>query len=106
MRACSTSAACGAAILLFAAAAMSATKTVQVGPGNSLTFSPSTVTVDVGDTVVWQWMSGPHTTTRSQGPETWDSGTLSAPSTFSHTFTQPGTFPYVCTIHVALGMTG
>jgi plastocyanin len=96
----------GAAILLSATAAAAATKTVQVGPGGSLTFSPATVTIHVGDTVEWQWMSGPHTTTRSQMPETWDSGIASAPNTFAHTFMRAGTFPYVCTIHEALGMTG
>jgi len=93
-------------IVLGASRALATTKTVQVGPGGSFTFSPASVTVNVGDTVEWRWMSGPHTTTRSQGPETWDSGIASAPNVFSHTFMKPGTFPYVCTIHQALGMTG
>ena len=93
------------AILFLAGVAASATKTVQVGPGGSLSFSPATVTVNVGDTVEWQWVTGTHTTTRTQGPESWDSGIASAPNAFSHTFTQAGTFPYVCSIHVALGMT-
>jgi plastocyanin len=106
MRACFSSLLGLAALLLFPGAAASATKTVQVGPGGSLTFSPASVTVTVGDTVEWQWMSGAHTTTRAQGPETWDSGIASAPFTFSHTFMQAGTFPYVCSIHEALGMTG
>ena len=93
-------------MLLRAGAAVSATKTVAVGPGGSLTFSPATVTIDVGDTVEWQWMSGPHTTTRQDAPETWDSGVQSGSHTFSHTFTHSGAFPYVCTIHESLGMTG
>jgi len=95
-----------AAILLASGVASAATKTVDVGPGGALMFSPSTVSIHVGDTVKWVWMSGPHTTTRTQGAETWDSGIASAPNTFEHTFTQAGTFPYVCTIHQALGMTG
>src|SRR5262245_53639723 len=95
-----------ALILLGATSATAVTKTVQVGPGGTLTFSPATVTVNVGDTVEGQWMSGTHTTTRSEPPETWDSGIVSAPHVFSHTFTEVGTFPYVCTIHQALGMTG
>ena len=95
------------AVLAFlAGTAGAATKTVQIGPGGSLTFSPATVTVAVGDTVEWQWMTGTHTTTRAQGREAWDSGIASAPHTFSHTFTQAGTFPYVCSIHGSLGMTG
>src|SRR5262245_15171202 len=97
----------GVALLLAAGVAAAATKTVEVGPGGSLTFSPGTVTVNVGDTVEWHWDSGPpHTTTRTQAPETWDSGVASAPKTFSHTFTHTGMFPYVCTLHQALGMRG
>jgi plastocyanin len=95
-----------ALVLSWLGVARGATKTVQVGPGNALVFSPQTVTVDVGDTVTWKWMSGPHTTTRASGSETWDSGIMATGATFSHTFTQAGTFPYVCTIHVSLGMTG
>src|SRR5262245_44489766 len=95
-----------AATRFLAGPARAATKIVQVGPGGSLTFSPATTTVAPGDTVEWHWMSGTHTTTRAQGPETWDSGVASTPHTFSHTFTQSGRFPYVCTIHQALGMTG
>ena len=98
---------CGAAAALLAhQVAAAATKTVQVGPSGTLTFSPPAVTVDVGDTVEWQWMSGFHSTTRQQGAETWDSGAVATPHTFSHTFTHPGTYPYICTVHVAYGMTG
>jgi plastocyanin len=106
IRACTLGFVSVVAILLRAGAASSATKTVQVGPGGSLSFSPATLTVNVGDTVEWRWISGRHTTTRVGGPEAWDSGLASAPHTFSHTFTWPGSFPYVCTIHESLGMRG
>ena len=36
---------------------------VVVGPGGSLTFSPSSVTVKVGGQVRWTWASGGHTVT-------------------------------------------
>ena len=98
---------CGAAAVLLAhQVAAAATKTVQVGPSGTLAFSPPAVTVDVGDTVEWLWVSGFHSTTRQQGAETWDSGAVATPHTFSHTFTHPGTYPYICTVHVAYGMTG
>ena len=98
--------ACCAAAVLVAQLAVAATKTVQVGPNGALVFSPAAVTVDVGDTVEWQWGTGFHSTTRQGGAETWDSGAVPSPHTFSHTFTHPGTYPYVCTVHLYLGMTG
>lgn len=74
-------------------------------------FSPDTVTIKAGTTVVWT-NAGPsaHTTTSDGG--IWGSGTLSPPSggggyggggsaggTFQFTFTQAGTFQYHCSIH-------
>jgi len=92
--------------LLAAPPAEAATKTVQVGPNGALVFAPASVTVNVGDTVEWQWAMGFHSTTGRQGPETWDSGAVASPHVFSHTFTHAGTYPYVCTVHAAFGMTG
>jgi plastocyanin len=62
-------------------------------------FTPPTTTVSVGDTVRWTNTSATtlHTTTGAGGA--WNSGTLGAGQTFSHTFLTPGTFAYVCTIH-------
>jgi hypothetical protein len=51
----------------------------------------------------------PHTTTAAPGQlESWDSGVQSAVGfTFSHTFTQLGTFNYYCTVHgVSTGCRG
>lgn len=61
-------------------------------------FSPQTMTVAVGTTVTWT-NHGPsaHTTTSDTG--VWDSGTLAPGQSFSHTFNQPGTYPYHCAIH-------
>lgn len=61
-------------------------------------FTPSTITVKVGDTVTWT-NNGPskHTATADDG--SFDSGNLSAGQTFSHTFQTAGTFSYICTIH-------
>ena len=47
-----------------------------------------------------------HSTTRTAGPETWDSGVSGPPQMFSHTFQRAGTFPYFCSVHQQFGMVG
>src|SRR4051812_2663877 len=61
-------------------------------------FSPASVTVAVGDTVTWH-NSGqaPHTATANDG--SFDTGTINAGGSGSHTFSSAGTFSYICTIH-------
>src|SRR5438128_3527938 len=72
--------------------------TVQVTIQN-FAFSPQTLTVAPGTTVVWtQKDSTAHTVSSDTG--TWpDSGSLAQGKTFAHTFTNPGTYPYHCAIH-------
>ena len=90
----------------------SQTATVQVGPGGGMSFldqasGTSTTTIHVGSTVQWAWVSGFHSTTSGtcSGVCTpdgkWDSGVGSG-MTFSHTFSQAGSFPYFCTVHGSL----
>jgi plastocyanin len=72
-------------------------------------FNPGTITVRVGQQVVWvNNDSVPHTTTSgscSGGTCTpapgWDSGTLNPGQSFAFTFTSAGTFTYFCRIHGA-----
>jgi len=61
-------------------------------------FRPASLTVHLGDTVVWT-NSGlsAHTATSDAG--VWDTGRLSAGQSGSHTFTAAGTFSYHCAIH-------
>lgn len=76
----------------------------------NLAFSPSTMTIRVGQTVVWRNDdSAPHTTTSgSCSGQTctpmpgWDSGTLNFGQSFSHTFSAAGTFTYYCRVHGAM----
>ncbi|MCC9078157.1 plastocyanin/azurin family copper-binding protein [Litorilinea aerophila] len=68
--------------------------TVRVGDNF---FEPALITVNVGDTVTWVRESGIHSVTA-------DDGSFEQPlggnwSTFSHTFTQAGTFRYYCEAH-------
>ena len=67
-------------------------------------FSPSSLTINVGDTVEWRNASGgmPHDVTANDG--SFASQTASS-FTFSVTFDEPGTFSYLCTVHPA-DMTG
>ncbi len=64
-------------------------------------FSPATMTVKVGTTVIWtNNASVPHTSTSDAGSAvTWDSGLINPGSTFSFTFTRAGTFAYHCNVH-------
>jgi plastocyanin len=61
-------------------------------------FSPSGVQVNVGDTVTWT-NDGPtgHSATANDG--SFDTGIMDAGQSGSHTFTQAGTFSYICTPH-------
>jgi len=68
--------------------------TVSVGDN---TFSPATVTINVGDTVTWNWVGqNPHTVTADDG--SFDSPQQTSGS-FSHTFNTAGTFEYICEVH-------
>ena len=104
-----------AIVCLWIAAAGAATKHVNVGQGGGLNFvdvtsGTSTTTINVGDTVVWDWQSGFHSTTSGScpgnncspdhSPPTWDSPEQGS-GTFSHTFTSPGTFTYYCRVHLS-----
>lgn len=65
------------------------------------------VNVPVGGAVTWTNQDGvPHTTTSGKDGKFdgvgWDSPSLSTGLSFSHTFTQAGTFSYTCRIHPSL----
>jgi plastocyanin len=61
-------------------------------------FEPADLSVAVGTTVTWV-NEGPsdHTVTADDG--SFDSGTITAGSSFANTFDTAGTFTYHCTIH-------
>lgn len=62
------------------------------------TFSPATLTIQVGDTVTWRNADDrPHTVTANDGA--FDSGNLDEGVDFSFTFTAPGTYTYRCDYH-------
>ena len=64
-------------------------------------FTPKSVSVDVGDTVTWNF-KGPseHTSTGNSGQaEKWDSPLEGAGGSFAHRFTKPGKYQYFCRPH-------
>jgi plastocyanin len=64
-------------------------------------FSPQTLTIRAGSTVVWTNRDpAPHTVTADDG--TFDSGILQSGATFRQTFLKPGTYRYTCTIHPSM----
>lgn len=61
-------------------------------------FEPTTVAIAVGETV--QFINDdeePHTATSTDGA--FDSKALDTNQTWNYTATQPGNFPYICSIH-------
>jgi len=65
-------------------------------------FSPSSLTIKAGTTVVWQNKdSAPHTVTSDSKNEL-NSGTLSQNQKYSHIFSAPGTYEYHCSFHTSM----
>jgi plastocyanin len=87
--------------LAFASPAMAVDTSVRVF---DFEFLARSVSVDVGDTVTWNFEAAGHTSTSDSGqPERWNSGPnneLSAVGTrFAHTFDTPGRYSYICIPH-------
>lgn len=61
-------------------------------------FNPATLTIQVGDTVTWTNLDQvEHTATSTSGA--FDSGMLAQNASYSVTFTEQGTYDYLCTPH-------
>ena len=92
---------------------------VSITPGASAkttdAYSPSPVSIDVGDSVIWTNNDPPsvHTAvsgTPSEGPDGKFGGTPESPfseiivpgATSSHTFTESGEYPYYCVLHPSM----
>src|SRR5262252_10011822 len=103
--------------------APSATSTiidVMVAPGGTLTFSPSTVNISVGDTVRWTWAASGHSVTSGDSTACTADGQFCSPNNtncstcvtstigfvYEFTFTQAGNFSYYCCVHCHFGMIG
>jgi plastocyanin len=99
------------------AAAPEAVFNVNVGQGGFV-FSPSSVTIQVNDTVHWVWMAGGHNVV--SGTSCMANNQFCSPSNtncattptsgigavYDRIFPAAGTFPYFCIPHCVFGMTG
>jgi len=65
---------------------------------DNFAFAPATLTVTAGTSVTWKNEDdSPHRIGDKNG--TFTSAALDTDDTFSHTFSAPGEYPYICTIH-------
>ena len=103
------------ALGLLCGSASAATFVVTIGAAGTnfvdQTNGTNATNVHVGDTVQWNWASGPHSTTSGSCQPggvyggncttdgNWDSGVHGASYSFSHTFDREGSFGYYCQIH-------
>lgn len=77
------------------------------GPGQV-----DTVKIQVGESVLWQWLAGTHTITNGTDSFDPDAGTLfNQPSDVAHqqfmfTFNSTGTYPFFCSFHELQNMRG
>ncbi|HIP32951.1 MAG TPA: T9SS type A sorting domain-containing protein [Crocinitomicaceae bacterium] len=74
-------------------------------------FTPNSLTINIGDTVIWTNSSGFHnvnatTATFPSNPESFGNSLASATWVFKKKFTIAGTYNYQCDAHAAQGMTG
>jgi plastocyanin len=89
-----------------------AAATVHTVSQDGLTFIPSELTIEVGDTVQWIWSSGNHTVTSGtdfsdpEVGELFDEALNSSNPVVTYTFTEIDSQDYFCRPHLGLGMTG
>ena len=74
------------------------------------TWSPSSLTIEIGDTVTWTNTGGNHNVNGTQStfaanPESFGNS-VGAGWTLEHVFTIAGTYNYQCDPHASMGMTG
>lgn len=78
------------------------TVTITTDSSGTFTFSPKSLTIKAGTTVIWKNMTQtPHTVTSDDGKSfnSGDSTPVTAGATFSFKFTTAGTFAYHCDFH-------
>lgn len=96
-------------LILLSFNTFAATHTIQVGVSGGLTFTPNSITtVEIGDVIHFEWVSGTHSTvsqTIPGGATSWNNAITSVSTSFDYTVTVAGTYNYQCGPHGA-GMAG
>jgi len=97
--------------ILFAALSLaiaSQATVISVGVSDNV-FTPNNFTINVGDTVMWMWVNGNHTTTSTLvpvGAGTWDQAINQNSPMFTYIPNMAGEYHYQCNFHVSMGMVG
>ena len=74
----------------------------MVGAGAKNAFSPSTVTIQAGQGVTWNWVTGFHSVISDSAPKAFADSPAQSSGQFVVMFPTAGTFPYHCGIHGAM----
>jgi plastocyanin len=98
------------ASLLFLVFILSKTYTnTQIISVGGMVFTPTPVSVTVGDTIKWVWANGFHTTTSTTIPAgalPWNAPIDSAHPGFNYIIAAAGQYNYQCNFHYVFGMVG
>ena len=78
----------------------------KVSATSDIKFVPASITVKVGEPVIWTVVGAVAHDVKASSGATFKSGTLNEGQTFTQTFNTPGTIHYFCTIHGAALMSG
>ena len=95
------------AVAICSASAASAAR-IRVRVQN-FTFQPATINAHIGDTIVWRFVNGMHTTTSTSvpaGAQTWNAPIDTTHTQFRYRVMVAGTYTYQCNFHAAQGMVG
>jgi plastocyanin len=95
----------GVLTMLFAVAPNAAAATHAITIAN-FAFTPASATITAGDTVSWtNTDQAPHDVTVTSGPVAVHSPTITTGQSWTYTFTTPGTYAYICSIHPTMQAT-
>jgi plastocyanin len=92
--------------LVYHSGSYAVTHIIHVG---NFYFTPSSLNVNVGDIIRWEWDAGSHTTTSGiipAGADDWDEIISSANQDFEYDVDFAGVYNYVCTPHAGMGQVG
>jgi len=96
----------GLALVVLPAAAATAQDSGPTIAAEDEDFNPVELHVTPGTTITWTNTGAENHTVTSDDGTTFDSGTLAPGDPFTFTFTDPGAYPYYCTIHGGPGGQG
>ena len=97
---------CFAAFLAAGTSAHATTHIIQFGGAFGFAYSPNSLTVSVGDTIVWDGSFSVHPLSSTSVPAGAASFHNTSGTTFSYHVTVAGTYDYQCDVHFGIGMVG